>query len=367
MSRRFAEYAGRELSPRAQRQDGRTAHRILQVVAIVLAAALPVWLLYAASDLMLVAFAGVLGGVILRGMADALAARSPLSPRWAVATVAAAVAVLCVAILWLIGATIASQVDQLSKQIPVGLEHVRSEMRRHALGRWAMQNTLPLSEIAGKGWDWTDNVRSLFATTLGVFGNLALFVALALFTALDARTYIDGAIWLLPPDRRSRGRQVFSALGTALRRWAVGRWVAAIFLGTVTGIGLRLVGVPSALALAIMAGLFNVVPFVGPIVAAAIGLIIAVPQGGLTVLLALGVYLFGHVLDNYVVTPYVQLRAVHIPPALLIFTLVLWGVLFGPLGVVLGSPLTVVAFVLVRMLYIEGVLGESIPAPGGKP
>jgi predicted PurR-regulated permease PerM len=135
-------------------------------------------------------------------------------------------------------------------------------------------------------------------------------------------------------------------------------------IGTLTGLGLWLLGVPSALALGLLAGLLEFVPYVGPIIAAIPAILIAVaidPQLGLwTVLL----YAVIQQVEGYAVQPLLQSWAVEVPGAVLLFALLACGGLFGALGVVFAAPLTVVAYVLIKRLYVREALDTPTPIPG---
>lgn len=133
----------------------------------------------------------------------------------------------------------------------------------------------------------------------------------------------------------------------------------ALLVSVSTGIGLWLLGAPFAVPLALLAGLMEFVPYIGPFIATVPAVIIAFaesPQLGLSVLV---LYVVLQVLESYVLAPLVQQKAVHLAPALILFLQVLMGVLAGPLGVALATPLAAALLVAVKMLYIEDGLGDN--------
>ena len=129
--------------------------------------------------------------------------------------------------------------------------------------------------------------------------------------------------------------------------------------GFLTTAGLLLVGAPSPLALGFIAGATQFVPFVGPIIGAVPGLLVAMQEGGEMLLLVGLVYLVVQQLESNIITPTVQRHMVSIPPAVLVFAVVAAGIVLGPMGVLLAAPLTVVAFVLVERLYMQDLLDEE--------
>jgi predicted PurR-regulated permease PerM len=156
---------------------------------------------------------------------------------------------------------------------------------------------------------------------------------------------------------------VLAELDTRLRRWLLGKLVAMVVIGLVTAGGLALIGVPLALAFGVLAGLLNFIPYVGPIVAFVPAVLLALMQGLGTVGAVAGLWIGVQTLEGYVLTPLIDQEAVDVPPALQISALAVAGTLMGPLGIVLGAPLTAVAFVLVQRLYVEDALGDDLDAP----
>jgi predicted PurR-regulated permease PerM len=119
-------------------------------------------------------------------------------------------------------------------------------------------------------------------------------------------------------------------------------------------------GLPLAPTLGLLAGLLNFVPNFGPLIAAIPAVLIAFlhsPQQALSVAL---LYVGLQVLDGYVLTPLVDRRSVQLPPVLTISAQLLLGLLFGFVGLLLASPLTATVMLLVKMLYVEDVLGDPI-------
>jgi predicted PurR-regulated permease PerM len=153
-------------------------------------------------------------------------------------------------------------------------------------------------------------------------------------------------------------------LGRVLRWWLVGRFVSMAIVGAVTATGLWLIGIPSPLALGLIAALLEFVPYIGPIFAAAPALLVALVLGPTELAYVALLYGVVQVLESYFINPLVQERAVSILPAALITAQVIMGVLAGPTGVVLATPLAVSTIVLIQMLYIEDVLGDSVKILG---
>jgi predicted PurR-regulated permease PerM len=117
-----------------------------------------------------------------------------------------------------------------------------------------------------------------------------------------------------------------------------------------------------ALGLAALAGLFTFVPYFGAVAAAIPALIIGLSVGWRTAFWVLIVFICCHIIDSYLVAPFVQRRTVRLPPALTILSMTVMGTIFGPLGAVLGAPMAAVLLVFVREAYVGDVLGDRVPS-----
>jgi predicted PurR-regulated permease PerM len=161
---------------------------------------------------------------------------------------------------------------------------------------------------------------------------------------------------LLPPARRSRAHELLSAIGHTLRWWLFGRAVGMTIVGIATTTGLWLLDVPLALVLGLIAAALDFVPYVGPILAAAPGILVALSGGMSHAIYVALLYLAIQLLEGYVLTPLIEQRSVRLPPALTIGAQVLLGVLVGALGVLFATPLTAALVVLIKGLYVEDTL-----------
>jgi predicted PurR-regulated permease PerM len=199
-----------------------------------------------------------------------------------------------------------------------------------------------------------------------VTGVLTLFVVLVtgVYLAAQPGMYVSGLVRLAPHARRARYREVLARLGHTLRWWMIGQLVPMAVIGTLTAIGLKVIGVPMWLFLGLLAGLFNFIPNFGPLISGVPAFLLALSESPTKAMWVVLLYVTAQSLEGYVLTPLVQRRAVHMPPALLILFQVLAGLLLGALGVVLAAPLLAVSLVAIRMLYVEDVLGDKADVPG---
>jgi predicted PurR-regulated permease PerM len=132
-----------------------------------------------------------------------------------------------------------------------------------------------------------------------------------------------------------------------------------VMVGVLIAVGALFIGIPSPLALGLIFGLTEFVPVIGPIAGAVPVLLVAGGQSWEMLLWALGLVLLVQQVESNLIIPLLSGRAVQLPPAV-VFAVVAMGVVFGPLGLVLGYPLAVVCDVTIRRLYVRQALGEPI-------
>jgi predicted PurR-regulated permease PerM len=198
----------------------------------------------------------------------------------------------------------------------------------------------------------------LLNTAAGAISGMLLVIFAGMFIAISPRTYMRGLIVLVPRSRRRRAGEVLPRAGVAMVQWMKGTALAMLFVGGISTLGLWLIGIPAALALGLIAGLLEFIPYFGPalsfIPAIVIGLTIS-PQTGLWVA---GLYVVVQSLESSVVTPLLMKEIVKLPPALTLLFQTMMAVLFGFLGLLLAVPILASAKVLVQELYVEGIADE---------
>ena len=197
------------------------------------------------------------------------------------------------------------------------------------------------------------------SSTLTVAAGLFLILVLAIYVGADPGLYHAGLMRLFPHGARDQAGVVLTRIATVLRRWLVTQLVAMVVMGVVSTITLLLLGVKAAVALGVIAGLLEFVPTVGPILAAvpaiAMGFLDS-PEKALTVGLA---YLVIQQLEGHVLIPILMKEGMDLPPALTIVTQAVMALLFGFIGLMVAVPLLAVVIVPVKLLYMEGVVGDA--------
>lgn len=335
-------------------------HRVFITVAIVAIALLVMYLFVVLSRVLLVVFAGVLLAVALGGGANLLHRRTPLGRRAALTLTILILGAVPVLLSGVVGPGLRHQVNELIVQLPEAFETAQARLAAQEWIQGLMNDSRgvrdflpPLERVMG-------GVTSAFSQTLGILANVLVILFIGIYGAAAPTVYVNGILTLTPDRHQERVREVLRAVAHALRWWLVGRLTMMSIVGVLTTIGLWLIGVPSPLALGLLAALLSFIPYLGPILsffpAALVALLVSVTE----VLYVALVFIVVQTLESYVITPLVQQKAVSLMPIVLITAQIAMGVLAGAMGVLLAAPLVIVVIVLLQMLYIEDVLGHSV-------
>ena len=344
---------------RAEPSTAEFTRRVLIVTAVAVAAGAAVAVFALASDIFFLFFAAVLLAILLRAASNALGRLTGLGTGWSFGLVVVTLAAVFAAAAYAVGSMAVTQFNLLVADLPKSTDHARAYVQKYSWGTAALQRIPEAGDLFGGSVNPASRVARFFSTSFGVLGSLLVLIASALYLAASPRTYTSGLVALVPPARRPRAEQVLDAIRAQLKWWLIGRLVAMAAVGLFVGIGLWLVGVPQYLVLALVAAALTAIPFLGPIIAAVPGVLLALLQGPDVALWAVGVYVVSQVVENYLVTPLVQQRMVNMPPVLMIAAITLVGALFGVLGLIVATPLAVAAVAAVKMLYVEDVLGDE--------
>jgi predicted PurR-regulated permease PerM len=342
-------------------------HRELVRAGLVVIATLALLqLLWQVRLLVLLTMLGVLLGIAVTPAVDRLE-RAGLKRGIAAPLFVLGLLALIVGVLALSGPTIVSQVEALRVQLPQQLERLDLWLaREHGA---LVDAVLPAPEPGATDAGATGRVGALLLANLGslrqmlfgalsstvaVAGGLVIVVFLTIYFAIAPGTYRRGVLLLVPPERRARGAQVFDAVVATLRKWLSTQLIAMVVIAVVTTTVLFVLGVKAAIPLGLLAGLFEFIPSVGPLISAVPALIIAFADGPSTAL-AVGLAYWGiQFLENNLLIPYLMQEELDLPPALTLLWQAVMALLFGFVGLFIAVPLLAALMVAVRMLYVRG-------------
>lgn len=269
----------------------------------------------------------------------------------------------------LLGIAVATQLSDLTREIPRLVETLRdlpfmlarlidpsfgavfqqAFMTAHLISERVVTELLPSIEGLGTG-GLSDGLAAL--TRFGTAFTIVLVLSLYLLYRFPG--YVRSSLEAVPERHRPFVSELVEKLDFALGGFLRGQILIAGFVAALTSIGLTLLGVPLSLPLGVLAGVFNLIPFFGPLIVAIPTAAVAMTGGFGQVVAALGVLLLVQTLDGNVVTPLVYSRTISLDPITIIVTILFAATLFGLVGALLAVPLA--AFV--KLLYVDYYRGS---------
>lgn len=191
---------------------------------------------------------------------------------------------------------------------------------------------------------------SFVSNTLAVVAAFVLMVFLAMYIGAEPEVYRGWLLAVVPATSRAQVRLVLAEIATVLRKWLVTQMIAMVVIGVVSMIVLLLLGVKAPFALAFIAGLFEFIPTVGPVLSAVPAVLMAFadsPEKALAVLVA---YWGIQFIENNLLIPYLMRGEMDLPPAITLVAQSLMTLVFGFVGLMVAVPLTAAVLVPLRMM-----------------
>lgn len=336
------------------------AWRVLIATLVVVAVALVLALIWYAADLLLLVFAGVLVSIPLRRLSNMLAGTTRLGGGVALAIVTLGFVAVAGAVVLFAADRIGSQAGEFASQLRSALDTLRTRAEGNAWVQDAVDRLPNLGELLLGSGGALSRLSGIASSTLGGLINAAIVIIVGVYVASQPALYANGLKRLLPMGARPRAGEVLARLDLSLGRWLIGRLVLMVINGGLTALALWALGVPLAFTLGVIAGVLNFIPNFGPFIAAVPAALIAFTVSPMLAVYTALVFLVVQMVDAYVLTPLIDRESVELPPVLTISAQLLLGILFGFVGLLVASPLTAMVMILVKMLYVEDVLGDSV-------
>lgn len=233
------------------------------------------------------------------------------------------------------GSELAAQAASLQAVVEAQIERLGSDAQ-------AAGFNISAEDVKGFGSQILNSVGRVTAAVTSVVGavtNVAMMLVLAIFIAAEPRLYERGVAWMLPLAERDNFYATAEKIGRVLRRLMAGRLLGMAVEGFGTWILLSLGGVPMAALLGVLTGLLAFLPNIGAIISGALIILVGFSAGVDVGLYAVFVYFVVQMVDGYLIVPMVAKRAVDLAPALVLGAQILFGALFGILGLALADPI----------------------------
>lgn len=327
--------------------------RVLITLSLI-AATLMLWQL---REVLLLIYAGILSAIILDAAAHSVRKTSSLGRGASLVIASVLILAITGAVIWVFGQEVTIQLRQLLGQLPTAWGALEREADAAGISAEFHEQ---LGRALPAGGTIFGAIRFLLSGIGSAVSGIGLALLGGIYLAAQPQVYRRGFLLLVPDRYCSRIEEAMDATGTALRAWLVGQLFAMAITAIAITAGLVAIGIPTALALGLIAGVMAFVPLIGPLLGALPGILVALTVGGEKMVLAVALYFVVQQFVGSVIKPLIMQRTVNLPPAMTLFMLFAIGALLGPAGVLLGGPLVVTGYVLVRHLYVKDTLGRAL-------
>ncbi|MCU1264458.1 MAG: PA2Cu1 9p [Acidobacteria bacterium] len=338
---------------------------ILRVIFITLAVVATLWILLKLTTVILLIVLSIFFAYLVSPLVEVLRRPLSLGQRRIVMPRAAAIAIAYFLIFAGILLIIYFVVPQLVNQFPQFSEQAQSygkliSSKTQQFNEYLTQRRMPGAIVDAINKAVPFVLESIGASATFVLTSIAGWVVfipwlvlipiLSFFLLKDADSFRRSALQMLPRGRwRWRGDEFFQDVNSTLAAYIRAQLTASLFIGALCAGGFAVLGLPSPLVLGMIAGLFEFVPMIGPVLIAIIAVLIAVFHSGLSsaliVILFLGVL---RIVQDYIVYPRLIGHGIHLHPLAIILAILCGEKLAGVAGVFLAIPIVAVVTVSYR-------------------
>ncbi|TVP66540.1 MAG: AI-2E family transporter [Nodularia sp. (in: Bacteria)] len=263
----------------------------------------------------------------------------------------------------IIGPSVSEQIQRLASRLPIYLDNLLIAVENLALrlGITQIESVEEFFDLQSlTNWLFRSSqqlvVRS-FGFTRGFIGgvvNLILALVMSAYMVAGSKNIIKGLVSLFPQPWDERLADQVMPISRRMGGYIQGRVLVSAILGVVITVGLRILGLSEfALALGVIAGFTNLIPFVGPVLGAIPALIVAIPQSGLTFLWVLLLFVMIQNLETYVLDPLLVGSSVRVRPLYQLLAVLGGTQVLGIIGAVIVPPWVAGVAVLLENLYLQ--------------
>ena len=306
---------------------------------------------------LLIIFAALVLAAMLDGGTRLLGRILPIARGWRLLITCLAVAMFLGWTVYFAGSQIAGQFEALRLVVETQLGRVFAWAHAHGLPK----NQGGPQQIATQIMGSVGRLTSFVGSALGVVSSIAMILVLGIFIAAEPRLYERGFAWLLPIERRAHFYATADRMGFTLRRLMFGRLIGMTVEGFGVGIALSLVGVPMAALLGLLTGILAFLPNIGSIVSGVLIVLVSFSAGVDTGIWGIAIYVAVQAIDGNIIVPWVARRSVDLAPALILGAQLLFGTLFGIVGLALADPIVAMikVFLEERAKQADEAAGEE--------
>ncbi len=323
--------------------------RVLIVFAVLITPVL-IWYLF---GVIMMTFGAIILAMVVRLAAQPMMQRLRMPEPLALIFSGLFILVVIVGAGYLFGTRIANEMQDVIQRIGDAGKSIQTSLQGSDIGRFV------LSQAAGSNVSLTGVLSGFLTVSSSVLEGLIIVLISGAYIAAQPRLYRQGMIWLFPPAKHARAAEIIDGIGEALRLWLLGQLVQMALIGLLATFAVWIIGVPSPLALGMIAAVGEFIPYLGPILAGIPAVLVAMTKSPEAALWTLVAYLIIHQIEGQIIGPIVQRHMVSIPPAVMLLGIAAITYLFGMVAIIFAAPIAVVIFAAVNLVYVRDTLGEK--------
>lgn len=327
-------------------------------IILVLAA---IWILYLLRDVILIVLIAGLLAAIINPMVDYFERKK--IPRWLGAFfVYLGILLILTLVGFAIVPAVAEQTKIFTEQIPDFLKSIFNKFQTNVQPESQRQFFEILNDWIGKSSLSTLSVFSFLGTVAGKIISVVMSFVLAFYLSIRKASVRSFVNFLVPDKYQDFLAKFIESIQKEIGSWARGLLMLCLFVGVMVYLGLLILGVKFSLTLAVIAGLTEVIPYIGPWLAGTIAVLVAFTQSPALALFVLILFVVVQQIENNLLVPYVMRKAVGLDPLIVILALLIGGKLAGPIGMILSVPAATIISILIRqyLKYKEKMVENQI-------
>jgi predicted PurR-regulated permease PerM len=314
------------------------------------------WSFVVVGSTLLVIFVAIFLAIVLSPVVDATQKRFNMGRGGASSLVVLGLTAVIGLLMLIILAPIVDSIRTFSGEVP----EIVSEFNQSSLGK-ELNDRSEVSELLQKNAEKIVNgvgnaaggILGASASAFGVFVLAFSVIFMTLFLVKDLPSYRRSLLGLLGNESATQWHSIGEQVITTTSRYMIGNIVISIICATIYGITAVLLGLPYALALAVIAGVLDLIPNIGSLIAGIIIGIVALTVSPAALVIFVVVILVYQQFENYVLQPTIIGKAADISGFLVILSVLFWGALFGVVGAIVGVPITAAILIIVNQLTAD--------------
>ncbi|TAL81415.1 MAG: AI-2E family transporter [Beijerinckiaceae bacterium] len=326
-------------------------------VVIVLALVLVPILVYRLFDVVLIGVGAILVATILRLGTEPLR-RLNLPQPVALALSGFAILIILGGASYLFGTKMMVEMQDVLHRVASAQGSLMHALNASSFGK------LVLSHVSRENVSLTSLIGNIFSLSSSFLEAVIVSVFTGVYLAAQPRLYRRGFCRLLPESWRDEAMETIDHLGHALRLWLLGQLIQMVIIGLLSTLAAFAIGLPSPLAIGLIAGVAEFIPYLGPIISAVPAVLVAATVNGSAIVWTIVAWLLIHQVEGELIAPIVQRSMVFMPPVVMLMSVATLTYLFGWMAIIFAAPITVIVCVSVIKLYVRDSLGNWMPLPG---